>query len=316
MNERTKKILRNILFLLMIPLVISIFVFSNYKAKEDVCSGVKINFTNNEQKFVTEEDVKLALQVNSIVANKIKIKDIKIKELENEFSKNPWVKENSIFVDADHHLNITITQHQPVLRIMQNDSSSNTYYLDSNANPILTSTKYTANVPVVSARKLGYRSADLNIKNDLVRLATFIAADSFWNAMIGQIILLPNNEIDIVPQLGNHILKFGVIDNGMKEKFSRILTFYQQEFKKLNWDGYNEIDARFAKQIVCRNTNLVSLPEVDNTKKQTTKHNVATNTHATNAHTTNKKIVLAKPVQKNKTIAKQVTNKIKNSKTH
>jgi hypothetical protein len=39
----------------------------------------------------------------------------------------------------------------------------------------------------------------------------------------------------------------------------RLLSFYQKEMTTLDWNRYNEIDLRFAHQVVARNTNVKEL---------------------------------------------------------
>lgn len=57
MNPRVKKIARNILFLLSIPMIIAAFVFAQSSTQKNVCKALDINIENNDLSFVTQKDI-------------------------------------------------------------------------------------------------------------------------------------------------------------------------------------------------------------------------------------------------------------------
>jgi cell division protein FtsQ len=239
----------------MIPVVIGVFVFANQKAKEDVCEKLEINVHDSLVTFVTKQDIENVFANNKIRVNTTKIKDINIQKIEDELKSNPWISETSIYVNSNHTLFANVKQKIPVIRIQQADSNSYGYYLDSLGNPIELSLKYIAKVPVVTSHKLGFTETDLNIKSNLVTLSNFLKKDTFWNTMIGQIALNKNNEVELVPQLGNQLIQFGKLEDNMPDKFNRLYAFYKQGINKVPWNSYNEIDVRYKNQVICRNTN-------------------------------------------------------------
>ena len=260
MNPRVKKILRNILFLLSIPLIISAFVFAKIQSSKDMCQGVEIRMTNPEFSFVSKDDIVAILKEHQIQPQQTRVKSIHINELENAVLENKWIASTNMFVSANSVLHVLVEQREPKVRILQKDSSDYSYYLDQYANAIEWSEKYTPRLPVVTAPTLGYTRADLNLKSDLVKLANFIVKDSFWNVAISQIDIHEGNQIRLIPAIGTQVILLGDITD-LENKMARLFAFYQQGINTLSWDKYDEIDVRFQGQVVCRNTRGEKLSE-------------------------------------------------------
>ncbi|MEZ5047316.1 MAG: hypothetical protein R2831_10035 [Chitinophagaceae bacterium] len=97
-------------------------------------------------------------------------------------------------------------------------------------------------------------------KKELVKLAMRIDQDSFWSAFVTQIILTDEKEINLVPAIGNQLIRLGTIES-MDDKLNRLFVFYQKGLKTYPWDLYDEVDVRFERQIVVRNNNGKKLTE-------------------------------------------------------
>jgi cell division protein FtsQ len=258
MNPRVKKIGRNILFLLSIPGIVGAFIFANSNKQEEKLHGIHVDIENTDLSFVTNEDILQLISANHVHVGESIINEIKINSLENKIRENKWVKDAEMYITANHDMNIKISQRIPKIRINQTDSNDYAYYLDAQANPIELSDQYIAKVPVVTAPELGYTMTDLHIKNDLVKLATYIEADPFWNTMISQINVNDRQQIELIPALGNHLIQLGTADD-LDSKMKRLLAFYQTGLTTIDWNRYDEIDLRFAHQVVARNTHVKEL---------------------------------------------------------
>ncbi len=253
MNPRVKKILRNIMFLLSIPLIVFAFVFANIQSQKDVCQGLDIRIVNPEVSFVNEEDVVNVIEEQQIVPLKTLVKNIKIRDLENKVNENKWVKETNIYISTNNIIHIQVEQKKPVVRVNQKDSIDYAYYLDDYANALAWSPVYSPKLPVVTAPKLGYSRKDLNTKSDLVKLAKFLTKDTFWNVAISQIDLMPSGQIQLIPVIGKQIILLGDI-NDLEDKMARLFLFYQEGMFTVDWEKYDEIDLRYLGQVVCRNS--------------------------------------------------------------
>lgn len=253
MNPRIVKIGRNIIFMLSVPAIIGAFVFADVTTKNEMCSGIHISFTNNQLSFVTKENINSVIKSKGIIANKTKLRNINISQLEKSIEANKWVKNSDIFVSANNIIHIKIEQKKPVVRIQPDNDYEEPYYLDDYGNTILYSTQYVPDLPVVTSPEIRYNSSDLALKSDIVKLAKYISNDTFWNSAISQIAIDDNKMITLVPAFGNQQIILGDIKN-LDYKMNKLFQFYKQGYHTINWDKYDEIDLRFERQIVCRNT--------------------------------------------------------------
>jgi cell division protein FtsQ len=315
MNQRLKKILRNIVFLLSIPLLISAFVFAQKSTDKDVCKGLDIDIVHTDLSFVTENDIIDIVEKAGVRPDASFINGIHLTEVEKALQDNKWIKSANAYIGSDQILYVTVDQKRPVIRIVENDNSDYAYYLDAQSNPIELSAQYSPSLPVVTTPSLSYSQKDNQLKSDLVSLSQFIQEDSFWNAAIAQINVRTDGMIDLIPSIGHQVILIGTIE-GLENKMSRLLTFYQQGMQTVNWDVYDEIDLRFAGQVVCRNYEGEVLTQNPYDKPLPAKAKPVAPTTATPVVAQNNlqpKTVNAKPAPK--VIVKKTTNDVNKTST-
>lgn len=259
MNPRIQKIGRNILFLLSIPGLVSAFVYAQSNNEQSTCSALDIRIENPALSFVTHQDIATILEDRGIEVAETHVKEIQINRLEKRIAENPWVKSVNMYITAGRCLHVQVMQKQPVLRLQPDDSTIHACYLDADANPIPLSGRYIAQVPIMTVPRLGYSKNDLQWKREAVELAKYIQSDSFWNAMVTQINLNPKQGFELIPALGEQLILVGHAQN-LDDKMKRLLAFYQSGLQTIDWQKYDQIDVRFDKQVVARNTKVKSLP--------------------------------------------------------
>jgi cell division protein FtsQ len=86
---------------------------------------------------------------------------------------------------------------------------------------------------------------------DAYQLVQFISRDRFWSAQIDQIYIDEDDEIDIIPRMGRHLIHLGSIDN-YEGKLKNLKAFYDQVLPETGWSRYNFINLEFSDQIVCK----------------------------------------------------------------
>ena len=253
MNKRIIKIGRNILFMLSVPLIVSAFVFADVSTRHEICQGVHITFSNDALSFVTRQHILDVLQAKHIVAHKTPLRNIQIRDLEHSIEENKWVSRADIFAAADNQLYIRIEQKKPVVRIQPGNEWEEPFYLDAYGNSVPYAEHYVPDLPVVSSPEIAYYTEDRALKLDIVKLARFLADDTFWNAAITQISIDSNKTFSLVPAFGTQLIILGNVEN-LDQKMSKLFQFYKQGYRTVRWDKYDEIDLRFERQVVCRNT--------------------------------------------------------------
>lgn len=246
--------------MLSIPGIIGAFVFAQTNPGDQKLRDIEVDIQNTQLSFITKANVIGMMQRSGLVIGQSALHSIRIHDLEHALCANPWVSKAQVYITAGHALHIRLEQREPVARIAFTDENHSEYYLDQNADPIMLSDQYVAKVPVVTAPELGYTVNDLAIKRQLVELALFIQQDTFWNEMITQIAVNQHHEIQLIPVLGNQVIRLGNTTH-LADKMNRLLSFYQKGIATIDWNRYDEIDLRFAKQIVARNTQVAELKD-------------------------------------------------------
>ncbi len=248
MGSRTKNILRNIGFMLSMPVIIGAFVFAVTISKDDTVCGIEVEILNPELQFVTKEDITKTVLQSNIVLGQSDIYKTNINQLEEDINANPWILQAEVYLTANKNIRVKIKQYEPLLRVQRTDSTANGYFLDKRGFMIPLSRKFYPDLPILTTQR---RITSIQQRKELVALAQYIEQDTFWRATISQINLDTNNDIELISLIGNANVRFGTTEN-MEDKFFRLFHFYKKGINRINWENVKELDVRFAKQLVCR----------------------------------------------------------------
>ena len=85
---------------------------------------------------------------------------------------------------------------------------------------------------------------------DLYKFVLFLQEDDFWNDWIGQIYVDSDNNVELIPRVGNHKVVLGSFDDYLT-KLENLRLFYEQAIPKVGWEKYSEINLKYKNQIVC-----------------------------------------------------------------
>jgi cell division protein FtsQ len=200
--------------------------------------------------FIDEKDIRKLL--NSELNGKIKgepIADFNLRKLEQLLKGNAWVKNANLYFDNREVLQITVEQKEPVARIFTTAGKS--FYIDNESEKMPLSDMMSARVPVFTnfPDKKVFTTKDSILLNDIRSTASFILKDSFWMAQTEQIDITEDRNFEMIPTIGNHIVKLGKGDD-IDKKFRRLLIFYQQVLSKTSFDKYNIVDVQYAGQVI------------------------------------------------------------------
>ena len=200
--------------------------------------------------FINEKDIKKLL--NSGPNGKIKgepITDFNLRKLEQIIKGNAWVKNANLYFDNREVLHIAVEEKEPVARIFTTAGKS--FYIDNEGERMPLSEMMSARVPVFTnfPDKKVLSTKDSALLSDVQKTASFILNDSFWMAQTEQIDITPDRTFEMIPTIGNHIVKLGKGDD-IDKKFHRLLIFYQQVLSKTSFDKYNTVDVQYAGQVI------------------------------------------------------------------
>jgi len=230
------------------------------KKNRNTCVDVKIEIVGSvEHMFVNENDILDIINSNGAIKGK-EMQAVDLRKLEDLLERNAWVKNAEIFFNNKRELILTIEEREPIARIFTVQESS--FYIDTAANLLPLSDKYSARVPVFtgfSADKKPFTYADSLLMNDIVKVAKFIQADSFWNAQIAQVNILPNATFELIPVIGNEVIAIGKADE-LDKKFNRLFSFYNYAWLQNGINKYQKLDVEYDNQVVAikRGVNLTA----------------------------------------------------------
>jgi cell division protein FtsQ len=230
--------------------VLMLFIAAMQHKKNSLCVGSKVEISaSNQTYFVNEKEIDEIINASGDIKER-PIKSIDITALENALQKNVWIKNAELYFENNSLLHIDIEQRQPIARLFTVNGTST--YLDKDALRLPIKNTATARVLVITnftSNNEVLAHTDSLLLMDIKQISNFIYADSFWNAQIAQVNITNTGKFELIPTVGNHIVKFGDANN-LKEKFERLYTFYTKAWIQNGIDTYNLIDIRFNNQVV------------------------------------------------------------------
>ncbi len=231
--------------------MITLLAAAMRKQKNDRCRDYVIVIKGAEKNlFVDRKDVIKLLTAGT--NGKIKgqpMASFKLRQLEQLLEKNVWIKDAELYFDNKDVLRVTIAEREPVARVFT--TTGRTFYIDKEEKQMPLSDKMSAQVPVFT----GFPNKKLLTARDSMLLtavrttAEFISNDPFWMAQVSQIDITSEREFEMVPVVGNHLVKLGNGEN-IERKFHRLFVFYKNILSKTGFDKYSVIDVQYAGQVI------------------------------------------------------------------
>lgn len=255
-----KKILTITAVLSCAALFVVVLTSAVQKQNQLTCKNlqVKIDYDSGLA-FLSEQEIKDHL--NYLSGEKLigkQLSKVDFSNLEREVEKNPFVDNAEIFVDQQQNIVVDIIQKRPILRILNNDGVG--YYISEKNERIPLNDKFTSHVAIAIGNVEMHQSAkrDSTVQTALYKLIQYVSKDEFLNALVDQVYVNENGEMDVIPKISGHIIRFGNAEEGMEEKFSRLKIFYKEGLGKVGWTKYKSIDLRYMNQVVCEKRDSIT----------------------------------------------------------
>jgi cell division protein FtsQ len=255
-----KRIIRKLLVLVAWLLVgcgmITLLAAANGNKKDHTCKQVVISVKGSGEKYFIEKSDVLSRLKQSVSGGLVgkEVSSINLSQLEKTLKQNAWIKEAQLYFDSRDVLHVVVMEREPIARVFTVEGGS--FYLDSAGTRMPLLNKVSIRLPVITnftaAKRWGAK--DSALVKDLASLLAFINADEFWKAQIAQIDIRSNREIELLPVVGNHIIKLGNVEN-LEQKLHNLLLFYKQVLSKTGFDIYKVIDIQYAGQVIGVKTN-------------------------------------------------------------
>jgi cell division protein FtsQ len=244
-----------VLYLLVLP----VYLASSTNTKP--CSGVVVDIRDSSRyHFVTRKQL-----LNLAYGSSAKIlgqpgNRISLMDIESRIQVLKELKTAEVYQTIDGNVHIYADQREPVVRLMPDDGGD--YFLDEEGVVVRCRNLYNprlhiagGNINISKAMLNGVSVFDTSIKNtvlrDIYELVNYINEDDFWSAQIDQIYVDNNDEIDLIPRVGNQTVHLGTIEN-YRGKLRNLQAFYDKVLPSVGWNKYSLINLEFKDQIVCK----------------------------------------------------------------
>ena len=247
-----KKFLAIAVWIILCSGTVVLLVAAITKKNSEEIEGIEINIAGVKNNyFIDQKDVlKILVKANGKSLEKAVAGSLDLAEMENALQKDQWIKRAELFFDNKNVLQVKIIEREPVARIFTAAGSS--FYLDSSLTRLPLSDKFSPRLPIFTnfpTEVLVLTKQDSLLLKGVKLLGEYIDADPFWMAQIDQVDITPERTFELVPKLGNQVIRFGTAAH-YKEKFNKLLAFYKQVQTKTGWNKYSILDLQFKNQVV------------------------------------------------------------------
>jgi cell division protein FtsQ len=263
-----KRLWRNIFigfaWLVSLGGLVVLMSFIEVKKSGVVCKAVKV-YIPGSQYFIDKEEVDHILQLGNYQLVGLRMENIKMHELENSLKANPFIEYAKVYGDMDGTLVIEISQRQPIARMLNRFDQD--FYIDMHGLKLPLSPNFTARVLAINGyieEPFGGRVDSLHtqIARDVFKTVSYIHNDALWDAQIAQVYVNADQEIELIPRVGNQRILLGNADS-LDVKFKNLLGFYKQALPKVGWAAYKTINIKYTNQVIgIKNTKDYSLNAV------------------------------------------------------
>lgn len=226
-----------------------IFAVSTLSRDEEqrVCTGVEILLKDSTSTdYVNTRFIKGLLDQTKIPIKGIALKNIDIKNIENNLKKSPYIDSVICYYTPDNLMCIRVSTRTPIIHVMPDKGES--YYMDIKGNTMPTDV-FLLDICLATGNISKQYAMD-----NLLNIATFINNNSPWNNDIQQIYVKNEKHIELIPLSGDHIIVLGE-PTDIADKMERLSTFYKDGLDKAGWNKYSIINLNYADQVVCTKRN-------------------------------------------------------------
>jgi cell division protein FtsQ len=254
------KIIVKILFFIPVLYLIIMPAFFSKSAGTYPCRRVSIDIADSsDYHFITKRNLLSLVNGTSKIVGR-PVAEVPVEEIERKIKGLNELKEAEIYMGVDGTMHVYADQRDPVMRVVP--SGGGDYFIDNEGVIVRKRNLYnprlhvvTGNITITQKMLSGVSVLDTSIKNTILRdifhLVNYIRTDSFWSAQIDQIHVDGDDEIDLIPRAGSHIIHIGTVEN-LDGKLRNLEAFYEKVLPEVGWNKYSVINLEYRDQIVCR----------------------------------------------------------------
>jgi len=249
-----KKILLTTLWVVLGAASVLLLAAAIRKKDTSRCKGVEIIIKGADANvFVDEADIMQGIrQVESGDPVGKPVGAFNLKMMEAQLEKNIWIKSAELFFDNNEVLRVNVQEREPVARVFT--ATGNSFYIDQELTMLPLSDKFSARLPVFTgfpsdARVLA--PADSSLLAEIRNVSLAIQQDTFCMALIDQVDITDRREFDMLPKVGNQLIRFGT-GTDAEEKLNKLKLFYKEIMATTGLAEYSVISLQYKNQVVAK----------------------------------------------------------------
>ncbi|HMX36512.1 MAG TPA: hypothetical protein PKA94_04470, partial [Ferruginibacter sp.] len=249
-----KKILLTTLWVVLGAASVLLLAAAIRKKDTSRCKGVEITIKGADANvFVDEADIMQGIrQVESGDPVGKPVGAFNLKMMEAQLEKNIWIKSAELFFDNNEVLRVNVQEREPVARVFT--ATGNSFYIDQELTMLPLSDKFSARLPVFTgfpsdARVLA--PADSSLLAEIRDVSLAIQQDTFCMALIDQVDITDRREFDMLPKVGNQLIRFGT-GTDAEEKLNKLKLFYKEIMATTGLAEYSVISLQYKNQVVAK----------------------------------------------------------------
>ena len=230
------------------------------------------------QRIITPSMVLAWFSIDKFQLKNMEISKLNTMEVKEFLERRRFVKKASVYVDMVGTLNIEIEQRRPIARFNTVNGynfyiTEDNYILPLQSHEVIYVPIITGNfAPPFSAKFIGdwrVQSSEVEKKTSenykffkkLINFVNVTREDLFLSSHIVQInvlgrgsmdgtLLLKESEVELVPRVGNHVIRLGKLDE-IDRKLKKLMLFYDHSSGNDLWNTPTYINLEYNGQVVC-----------------------------------------------------------------
>ncbi|SDS59027.1 hypothetical protein [Gramella sp. MAR_2010_147] len=223
----------------LVAIVGLLYGFAEKRHKSRNISEVKVEFTDSENLYVTEEVVNKLLIQNKATVSSIDKETLDLNRVESLLNEHQMIENAEVYLTLDGKLEAKVSQRKPIGRVVGNSS----FYLDKNGEIMPLSQFYSARVPLM----FGFDGSNVSKAYSII---DYIKKDAFLKRHITGINRLKGDKYTLDLREQDFELYFGDSGN-VALKFNNFKAFYKKAQKEEKLDTYKKVNLQFGDQVVC-----------------------------------------------------------------
>ncbi len=226
--------------LFLLGLVVFLYALSSFKNNSRPVSSVNVQFTGEDNVFITSEMVNKLLIQSQKKLYFLPKDAIDLKETEFLLESNDMIKSAQVYLTVNGEVRVKVEQKRPIARV----DSDDVFYIDEDGFRMPLSSQHSARVP------LAYGIVDEADLETVYKVALTVYKDSFLKTYVTEIHQNENKEISLKLRLLDFEVLVGTLDN-LEIKLQNLKAFYQKAKKDTMLDVYKSVNLQFDNQVVC-----------------------------------------------------------------